>query len=116
MIPKCRIYCYETQEMIVANGYEELSELFMALNADDSLYSEPMQSTGLVDKNGQEIFEGDIVHAYSEYTRLIGAIEYFDNAYYIKTKNGVYTSLWINAEYYEVIGNVFEHIHLNSDG
>ena len=61
MIPKCRIYCYETQEMIVANDYEELSELFMALNADDSLYSEPMQSTGLLDKNGDDIFESDIV-------------------------------------------------------
>ena len=61
MIPKCRIYCYETQEMIVANDYEELSELFMALNADDSLYSEPMQSTWLFAKNGKEIFENDVV-------------------------------------------------------
>ena len=61
MIPKCRIYCYETQEMIVANDYEELSELFMALNADDSIFSEPMQSTGLFDKNDKEIFEEDVV-------------------------------------------------------
>ncbi len=73
---------------------------------------ELMQSTGLVDKNGQEIFEGDIVHAYSEDARLIGAIEYFDNAYCIKTKNGVYNSLWINAEYYEVIGNIYENPEL----
>ena len=71
-----------------------------------------MQSTGLFDKNGKEIFEGDIVYAYSEGARLIGAIEYFDNAYCIKTKNGVYNSLWTNAEYYEIVGNVFEHIHL----
>ena len=71
-----------------------------------------MQSTGLLDKNGQEIFEGDIVHAYSEDARLIGAIEYFDNAYCIKTKNGVYNSLWINAEYYEVIGNIYENPEL----
>lgn len=68
-----------------------------------------MQSTGLFDVNGQEIFEGDIVHAYSEDARLIGAIEYFDNAYCIKTKNGVYNSLWMNAEYYEVIGNIYEN-------
>ena len=71
-----------------------------------------MQSTGLVDKNGQEIFEGDIVHAYSEDARLIGTIEYFDNAYCIKTKNGVYNSHWTNAEYYEVIGNIYENPEL----
>ena len=70
------------------------------------------QSTGLFDKNGKEIFEGDIVYAYSEGARLIGAIEYFDNAYCIKTKNGVYNSLWTNAEYYEIVGNVFEHKEL----
>ena len=70
------------------------------------------QSTGLFDKNGKEIFEGDIVYAYSEGARLIGAIEYFDNAYCIKTKNGVYNSLWTNAEYYEIVGNVFENKEL----
>ena len=71
-----------------------------------------MQSTGLFDRNGKEIFEGDIVYAYSEGARLIGAIEYFDNAYCIKTKNGVYNSLWTNAEYYEIVGNVFENQEL----
>ena len=72
------------------------------------------QSTGLFDNSTpkKEIFEGDIVYAYSEGARLIGAIEYFDNAYCIKTKNGVYNSLWTNAEYYEIVGNVFEHKEL----
>ena len=67
-----------------------------------------MQSTGLFDINGKEIFEGDIVHAYSEGARLIGVIEYFDNAYCIKDKNGIYNSLWINTEHYEVVGNIWE--------
>ncbi|HEM2820661.1 YopX family protein [Streptococcus suis] len=71
-----------------------------------------MHSTGLFDVNGKEIFEGDVVHAYSESARLIGVIEYFDNAYCIKTKNGIYNSLWINAEYYEVIGNIYENPEL----
>ena len=71
-----------------------------------------MQSTGLFDKNGKEIFDGHIVYAYSEGARLIGAIEYFDNAYCIKTKNGVYNSLWTNAEYYEIVENVFENQEL----
>lgn len=63
MIPKCRIYCYETQEMIVARDYRELAELFAGLDADDSLYSDPMQSTGLFDNSTpkKEIFESDIV-------------------------------------------------------
>ena len=73
-----------------------------------------MQSTGLFDNSTpkKEIFEGDIVYAYSEGARLIGAIEYFDNAYCIKTKNGVYNSLWTNAEYYEIVGSVFENPEL----
>ena len=63
MIPKFRVYCYETQEMIVARDYRELAELFVGLDADDSLYSEPMQSTGLFDNSTskKEIFENDIV-------------------------------------------------------
>ena len=62
--------------------------------------------------NGQEIFEGDVVHAYSEGASLIGVIEYFDNAYCIKSKNSIYNSLWTNAEYFEVIGNIYENKEL----
>ena len=117
MIPKCRIYCYETQEMIVANDYEELSELFMALNADDSLYSEPMQSTGLFDKNGVEIFEGDVVsfsidNGWDYVVSENGLIVYWDGCYQIM-ENGIrYRINQCLEEDIEVIGNIYENPEL----
>jgi uncharacterized phage protein (TIGR01671 family) len=118
MIPKFRAWHKELERMMSVQTIwldeGEVSELEL----DDSFINESilvyrdevalMQSTGLVDKNGKEIYEGDIVHAYSEGARLIGVIEYFDNAYCIKDKNGIYNALWINAEHYEVVGNIWE--------
>lgn len=37
--------------MLVARDYRELAELFSGLDADDSLYSDPMQSTGPFDNS-----------------------------------------------------------------
>lgn len=109
-IPKFRVYDKVECMMITTSDYEDLSDLFCILknDADTGYISELMQSTGLVDENGKEVFEGDVVHAYGEDTYLIGVIEYFDNAYCIKNKNGIYNPLWINAEHYEIIGNIWE--------
>lgn len=114
MIPKCRIYCHETQEMVVANDYEELSELFMALYADDSLYSEPMQSTGLFDKNGDDIFEGDVVEVFDSRYAV-----FYDNenaSFRLKPRdkrwNTDYMSNYAHEASFEIIGDIYQNQEL----
>ena len=118
MIPKCRIYCYETQEMIVANDYEELSELFMALNADDSLCSEPMQFTGLLDKKGNDVFEGDVVIAWSQGVKGTFEIKRRIDGLWLLCPAWKDGEFWYlsqtedGCETIEVIGNVYQNSEL----
>ena len=73
-----------------------------------------MQSTGLYDKNGKEIFEGDIVKMAKDV--------YSDPTYYevIRHRGGAYRlesnqhgcELWLRHTNCEVIGNVYENPEL----
>jgi len=81
---------------------------------------ELMEFTGLVDKNGKEIYAGDVVSALDDATedpnwgldrQRVGTIEYIDNLFALKC-NDIYLSNWINAENIEVIGNIYENPEL----
>lgn len=72
-----------------------------------------LQFTGLTDKNGKEIYEGDII----KYYNIIAQIKYHDKltAFVIYTKKDNNTFLLCDAENVyslEVIGNIFENPEL----
>ncbi|EMF0128785.1 hypothetical protein DXT36_RS12495 [Enterococcus hirae] len=127
MIPKFRAWDKECMEManvtdINYKGNWVVDELYVALDTRCDLLPfddvELMQSTGLKDKNGVEIFEGDVVLAdgvkkivtfgEQEHEEDFGDLIYYIG-FNVYTKMGY--SLVIPVEY-EVIGNIYENSEL----
>ena len=73
-----------------------------------------MQFTGLHDKNGKEIYEGDVVRHY-DYPRQKFSVEYIAPSFEARnTKDGTLRPMWHNGKLtdYEIIGNIYSNPEL----
>ena len=71
-----------------------------------------MQFTGLTDKKGKEIYEGDIVKQYGNYNQPYNMEVIFAEGRFIplvKVEYGYNAIDKFNNNYFEVIGNIFEN-------
>ena len=76
------------------------------------------QYTGLTDKNGKKIFEGDIikfnVETLTHMSYIVGVVKYYNASYGIAYENDRHFLAFSNASlyvrWYEVIGNIYDNI------
>lgn len=110
---------YENKEIVTQQVYFE-----NGLPDDRDIYCydfdgiELMQSTGLKDKNGKEIFEGDVVRQVrtqptTENETITGVVTMLEGAWLIMNDCEQLASfLWSETDENEIIGNVYENPEL----
>lgn len=130
MIPKFRIFDKDTKEWqsIRSIGLEEDGSILYIqcwdkyeVDIDPPYFMdnlgidfELMQSTGLRDKNGIEIYEGDILnHPLQGMRKVYYPFNDRVASYGLENiENGMRSTLQDAHRLYEVIGNIHEHSHL----
>ena len=114
------LFLYE--KMFRVQNYKNEHDVF---SFGTEYFSEPMQFTGILDKNGVEIYEGDILlFSIFSYNYLDsqhnGVVEFKNVEWKLKIKfedgeikyHSLYHTMDANCGDIEVIGNIFQHPHL----
>ncbi|MFW6047380.1 MAG: YopX family protein [Candidatus Woesearchaeota archaeon] len=72
-----------------------------------------MQFTGLKDKNGKEIYEGDIIHVKNNFEDFVGVVMYEPCSFFVNNDGeNIYMIYSGNDVEIEIIGNKFENPEL----
>lgn len=107
--------CGENQHDSISFSYLENEAHYYNLqngcgsSTDGSGTYELMQYTGLKDKNGKEIFEGDVVKCFKIHNSIVCMAEY---AWGLKTKTLGFIPFSEIYGHFEVIGNIYENPEL----
>lgn len=121
---KFRAWDYDTNTMVYPDSELETTFCFDKVglsvyhnNGQEMSSFELMQYTGLKDRNGKEIYEGDIIKFTDNYNtdipEKIGVVKFNNASFYIT--DGAYSCYrWIDINV-EVIGNIYENPDLLED-
>ena len=124
MIPKFRVWLTDIDQMLRVKALvfeKDKTRCVCGYSFDFYLEDENatiMQSTGLVDKNGKEIFEGDIVRQVrtqpiTENETITGVVTMIEGAWLIMNDCEQLASyLWSETDENEVLGNIYENQEL----
>lgn len=127
MIPKFRVWLTDIDQMLRVKALvfeKDKTRCVCGYSFDFYLEDENatiMQSTGLKDKNGKEIFEGDVVRQVrtqptTENEVIIGVVTMLEGAWLIMNDcEQLASDLWSETDENEIIGNIYENKDILED-
>lgn len=118
MIPRYRAWDKEFKEMVQVDALVFEEQIIKATYKNGNVVKEDlknyvlMQSTGLFDKNGKEIFEGDIIdyNGRNAVVKWHGSYASFVYMFVdeLRSRNQEWEPLYLSYFHFQVVGNKFE--------